>query len=138
MIFCSNRHKQHDESLNLCIGEEQLEQVTQFKYLGMKLDMHLNFNSHIDKICGKVNQRFGLLWRVRSIITLNLAKQLYTSLVEPHFLYLDYIYDGCGVTAKNKLQVCQNNALRAMLKTDCRHLTVSLHVSSGVSIQTST
>ena len=64
MIFCSNRHKQPDESLNIYIGEEQLEQVTQFKYLGMELDMHLNFNSHIDRICGKVNQRTELLWRV--------------------------------------------------------------------------
>ena len=94
--------------------------------------MHLNFNSHIDKVCGKVNQRTGLSWRVCPFISLNLAKQLYTSLVEPHFLYLDYIYDGCGKVAKDKLQICQNNALRAILKTDCRHSMASLHTETGV------
>ena len=127
MLISSSRNKAKDEPLCITIGGEQLEQVAQFKYLGMELHVHLNFNAHVNRVIGRVNQRTGLLWRVRPFISMNLAKQLYTSLVEPHFLYLDYIYDGCGKVAKEKLQVCQNNALRAVLKTDCRHSTTSLH-----------
>ena len=108
MLFCSNRHKLRDEPLCIPLGGEQLVQVSQFKYLGMELDAHLNFNAHVDKVCGKVNQRTGLLWRVRPFIFLNLAKQLYTSLVEPLFLYLDHIYDGCGKMPKQKLQICSS------------------------------
>ena len=98
----------------------------------MELDQHLSFNQHVDKVCGKVNQRTGLLWRVRPYISTNLAKQLYTSLIKPHFLYLDYIYDGCNKTALQNLQVCQNNSLGAVLRTDCRHSATALHIETEV------
>ena len=92
MLFSRNKLKR--ESVQVAIGSETLEQVTHFKYLGLELDRHLNFKAHADKICGKVNQWTGLLWRIRPFIFFALAKQLYTSLIEPHLLYLDYIYDG--------------------------------------------
>ncbi len=131
MLFCSNRHRDKDTQLNVTIDGEVLETVTSFKYLGMELDNHLSFSNHVDRVCGKVSQRTGLLWRVRPFISQNLAKQLYTSLIEPHFIYLDYIYDGCSKGASNKLQICQNNALRAVMRTDSRHSTQALHTDTN-------
>ncbi len=55
---------------------------------------------------------------------------MYTSLIEPHFLYLDYIYDGCSKGSAQKLQTSQNNALRAVLKTDSKHSTQALHTDT--------
>ena len=75
---------------------EMLTQVAQAKYLGVELDEHLQFNCHVNKLCGKVKSGADLLWRMRSFISESLAKDLYLSLIHPHFSYADIIYDACS------------------------------------------
>ncbi len=82
MLFRSpHRHK--DENLLLFFDQEPVEQVPLFKYLGVLLDPHLNFAEHVDHIVRKVNQRTRILWKMRNFISTNMAKMLYTSLIEP-------------------------------------------------------
>ena len=133
MLFTTSKSKYKDSNLKINVGNETLESVNSFKYLGIELDRHLTFNNHVNKLCGKVSQRTGLLWRIRSVINTNLAKELYTSLIEPHFLYADYIYDACNKTASDKLQVAQNNALRAIKKADHRYSATLLHKELNIS-----
>ncbi len=98
----------------------------------MTIDENLTFDSHVAKVCRKVHQCTGLLWRVRSFISRDLAKYLYTSLIAPHFAYLDHIYDGCNATSSKRLQATQNNALRAILKVEARYPTTALHEETGI------
>ena len=65
------------------------------KYLGVNLDKHLSFEMQTDKIVTKVNQRTGLLWKLKSFINEALAKYLYLTGIHPLFLYCDSVYDGC-------------------------------------------
>ena len=116
MLFCSKRSTHKQVNLNIYDSSERIEEVDTFKYLGLYLDRHLCFDDHIDKIIRKVNQRTGFLWRMRNFINQPLAKYLYQSLIHPVFQYCDFIYDGCTITLKNKLQVTQNAALRAVRK----------------------
>ena len=75
----------------------------------------------------KVNNCTRALWRCRSFIDLSLAKRLYSSLVEPHFLYACSHYDGGSRKSANTIQVAQNKALKAVLSVDSRISTESLH-----------
>ena len=132
MLFTSNRNRLKDCNLNITVNGTALEPVKTFKYLGVELDATLSFESHINRVCAKVSQRTGLLWRIRSFINTSLAKDIYTSLIEPHFLYLDYIYDGCSKASSDRLQITQNNALRAVLRAEPRYPTTELHEKTGV------
>ncbi len=114
MHFRHCRNLRNNVELEVRINDELVESVDEFKYLGVILDKHLSFDVHINKLCGKVNSRNGLLKRVRSFIPKDLAIQLYKSLIDPHFRYCNYIYNGCSLTNKRKLQVAQNNSLRAI------------------------
>ncbi len=118
MLFCGSRSKHRNSKLNIRLNadddEEVLDQVPHAKYLGVELDEHLSFENHVNKLCSKVSARTGILWRMRSFISEGLAKELYNSLIHPHFGYADIIYDACNWTCKNKLQVHQNAALRAI------------------------
>ena len=95
MLFTSNHSNLKDQQLNITVNDEVLNSVSSFKYLGVELDRYLNFEQHMNKICSKVNERTGLLWRIRSFINTSLASELYTSLIEPYFLYSDFVYNGC-------------------------------------------
>ena len=49
------------------------------------------------------------------------------SLIEPLFIYCCHLYDGCNKQNQHRLQVLQNNALRAVKKVNARYSASSLH-----------
>ena len=72
------------------------------------------------------------MWRIRNFIPESLALHLYKSLIHPHFLYCAHLYDGCSLTNQRRLQVSQNNALRAVLHAPPRCSTEQLHTKCNV------
>ena len=84
MLFTSNRSRYRNDVLCLNMRGIVIEQTDEVKYLGLYVDPHLNFDSHVAKICNKMKVRTKLLWRIRSFISKDLAFILYQSLIEPH------------------------------------------------------
>ena len=101
-------------------------------FMGMWLDPILSFDVHVDKICAKVKTRTGILWRMRNFISKSLASNLYSSLIHPHFIFGDTIYDGCSHTVKHKLQVHQNMALRAVANVERHFSATAVHELTNV------
>ncbi len=132
MLFRSKHKYKHNTELLIMHEQEEVIQVKEFKYLGMMVDEYLDFTPHVNRVCSKVNQRTGLLWRVRNCIGKELAIDLYTSLIDPHFQYCAFLYDSCQLAQKRKLQICQNKALRAVLKVGNRFSSTALHADSGI------
>ena len=132
MHFRHCRNIRSDVELNVALNDEVVESVQQFKYLGVILDKHLSFEAHIESLCGKINSRNGLLTRVRNFVSKELAITLYSTLIEPHFRYCDYIYLGCSLTNAHKLQVSQNKSLRAIARADYTYPTERLHAELGI------
>ena len=74
----------------------------------------MTFDQHTEVIIKKVNQRTQMLWKMRNHINEDLAGYLYTTLIHPLFTYCDFVYDRTFEYNKNRLQVSQNNAVRAV------------------------
>ncbi len=127
ILFHSSNKFTRDNELLITSENMQIEQVESFKYLGVYVDSVLSFKEHITYVGKKVKQRTGILWRMRNFINQPLAKQLYLTLILPLFNYCNFVYDGCSKTESNKLEVLQNNALRAIMNVDCRHSATNLH-----------
>ena len=127
MLFCNNHYSRRHIPLAVNMNGEPVEEVSNFKYLGLNLDRHLNFEHHAEKVVNKVKSCTATLWRCRSFITLDLAKDLYSSLIEPHFTYACCHYDGCSAKASSMLQTARNKALRAVLGVDSRYSATSLY-----------
>ena len=108
-------------------GDICLEQIDAMKYLGVHLDRFLTFDAHTEKIEKKVSQRTRLLWKMRSFISQNLAKYLYQTLINPIFTYCDFVYDGMSKKNKDKLQISQNAALRAVKRCPMDYPLSRLH-----------
>ena len=118
VLFCGKRSRHRNDELCIKSGTTVIETDASMKYLGVHLDNNLTFDDHINNISKKVSQRTRLLWKMRNFISLDLAKYLYTTSIQPVFIYCDFIYDGTSKTNKQKLQICQNSALRAV--KNCR------------------
>ncbi len=127
MLFRSRRKFVENCELKVSLNGAVIEQVSSFKYLGIHLDPLLSFDAHVDALSSKVKQRTRLLWKMRSFIPETLALDLYCSLIEPLFIYCCHLYDGCTKYNQHRLQILQNNALRAVKKVNMRYSATSLH-----------
>ena len=79
-VYCSKRSQLKNDPIEIRIGNEILEEVDTMKYLGVNIDKHLSFDKHTDSVVHISNQRTRLLWKMRSYISEDLAKYLYTTL----------------------------------------------------------
>ena len=56
-------------------------------YLGVKIDEHLNWKSHIDGISAKLNKENAMLSKTRHFLYQKTLKANYHALLESHLYY---------------------------------------------------
>ena len=67
--------------INLKIGNDQIEKVDSFKYLGITLDTHLKYNAHVANLTMNMSQLSGITYRLGRNFDLYSAKQFYYSFI---------------------------------------------------------
>ena len=93
-----------------------MSQETAFKYLDVTLSSDLTWHDHTDDMITKINQRLGVLRRVKEFPDLDTRSLLYTSLVLPLFDYGKTIWgDKNNSNLMNSLQVLENKAAKIIL-----------------------
>ena len=103
--------------IKLSLNNQILEQVCSYKYLGLILDEHLNYNKHIKEMNKLVAHKLYLMSKIRKYITetacINIFKTMVLSLIE----YCDIIYAGTSQGNLSNidnffyrgLRICVNN-----------------------------
>ena len=70
----------------------------------------------IEHLTGKINQRLGLLKRIKHLLPFRARLLFYKSLVMPLFEYADLVWgDKHNITLMSSLQVLQNKAAKVIL-----------------------
>ena len=87
------------------IGNDAVEQVETFKYLGLTLDNNLDFKQHVQSVQKKGQQQLHVLRQLRSFdLHPKLLQNLYRSIVEPILTYCGPIFfPQISVSEKNKI-----------------------------------
>ena len=77
---------------------------------------YMSWADHVDAISMKINQRIGLIRRIRNLLPLQARVALYNALILPLFDYGDVIWgDKNNDTIMSELQILQNKAAKVML-----------------------
>ena len=102
--------------LTFTINNEVIERTDSFKYLGVTVNSIMSWSDHVDSIIKKINQRIGLITRIKHLIPITTRLTLYNSLIVPLFDYGDIIWgDKVNITLMNHLQVFQNKVAKTIL-----------------------
>ena len=85
--------------------------------VGVTLQQCMSWADHVDAIRMKINQRIGLIRRIRNLLApLQARVALYNALILPLFDYGDVIWgDKNNDTIMSELQILQNKAAKVML-----------------------
>ena len=96
----------------LSMNTNRLEKVASYKYLGLTLDMNLNYNKHLENCLRLISHKAYLLSKIRMYIDTRTAITIYKTLILPVIEYGDVIYDGANQKLLDALQTSQNRILR--------------------------
>ena len=94
--FIATRQKlQHviQPTLDLYLNGNRVEEAEDEKLLGVRIDNHLTWRSHIEYLFGKLNSRIYLLKRAKGYFNLHCRKLLFNALVKPIFEYCCSVWD---------------------------------------------
>ena len=116
VLFEGDRTWQICQGVKLVIDHENLESKDSIKYLGVVIQKNLTWNEHIESLIAKVNQRIGLLNRIKHLLPLNARVALYNALIRPLLDFADTIWgDRDNITLMHDLQVLKNKAAKVIL-----------------------
>ena len=100
-------------ALTVSIFDHNVNNVNSFKYLGIFISSDFTWTKHVEYIAGKINQRLGLLNRIKHLLPFSARLLFFNSLVMPLFDYADLVWgDKHNVTLMTSLQVLQTKAAK--------------------------
>ena len=96
----------------LKINNTLIEFVDEFNYLGLIINKHLKWNSHVNKIGNKISQTIGVINKLKHLIPQKTLLTIYNSLILPHINYciLAWGHDS------NRILKLQKKAVRIIVK----------------------
>ena len=109
------RSRPTTELPSLYFGGEEIEWVTEYKYLGITIANNLNFSKHINKVTSKISQITGTFTCLRKIVPRHILIKLYYALVFPHLSGHIIVWGSAPPSHLKSLVVRINNLLRIIL-----------------------
>lgn len=107
-----------ERSLNIMIGNDKLERVANYKYLGLFIDECLSFQPHISHIKKKIIPMIFAIRRIRYTISEKIAYQLYYSYVHSHIIFMNPLWSVANDSLLNQIFVLQKKCLRYIQMKD--------------------
>ena len=116
VIFGNSRKLKLVNEVSLKVNSTAIDRSDPFKYLGVVINQTMSWSEHIDTISTKINQRIGMIKRIRHLLPLHAKLTLYNCLIIPLFDYGDTVWgDKNNDTLMGQLQVLQNKAAKVLL-----------------------
>lgn len=112
MVF----NKTSDNKLNINYMGNPLEEVNNFKYLGVILDKNLSWDSHIKKLLSGLSAICGLFKKISSFVPISSKLSIFHSLFQSRLLYGILIWGPTYKSKLKKIQSIQNKAIKNLYK----------------------
>lgn len=93
-------------------NNKSIELVTEFKYLGLFIDSHLNWKTHVNHVASAIAPFIGIIGRVRYFVNRNVLMKLYYSYIHSRLTYCLAVWSGCSLELKMRLQRLQNKVIK--------------------------
>ena len=100
---------------SLVFNNNNVLQTSSQKHLGVKLDVKLTFDEHLNNVLNKVDKTIGLLRKLQNLFSRSTLITIYKALVRPHFAYGYIIFDQTyNSSFHKKLESIQYNGCLAL------------------------
>lgn len=96
----------------LFMGNDQLENVNEFKHLGLTIQNDLKWGTHINNIVCHATKRLDIMLYLKYKLDRQTLEIMYFSFVRPILEYADIVWDHCGNKHSEQIEKVQRKAAR--------------------------
>ncbi|KAG6448993.1 hypothetical protein O3G_MSEX005813 [Manduca sexta] len=111
---------------------KQILRTNEIKYLGLIIDEHLNFASHIGTLTGRIRKVIGIMKLLRNSANIQIIKLVYFAICQSLLSYCIGVWGGAAKTIMLPLERAQRAVLKTMLYKPFRFSTNALYKEVGV------
>ena len=94
------------------VNGKDIDLVKETKYLGLMIDDNLKWESNVVCTQKKISRAIGRLKYAKHYVQEDTLRNMYLSIVQPHFSHCCSVWGCCGATKLKTLQKLQNRAAR--------------------------
>ena len=95
----------------LKIAGTDIEFVDNFNFLGIIINKHLNWTSHVDMLTAKLSKTIGILNTLKHVLPINIMRTIYNSLILCHLNYGVLLW-GPKLHMNDRLHILQKKDVR--------------------------
>jgi hypothetical protein len=110
----------------------KLTNVTKCKYLGMDIDQHWKFDTHIDNLIKRIRNIIPMLYKVRNLLSIKTKQILFESWVLSQIRYSCAIYGSTTDGKIERLQKIQNKAIKVLFDPTNRNSSTKIHKENNI------
>ncbi len=121
LIKCCYMHFKPKTEINennnnepVMINNNEIEEVTETKFLGVIIDNELTWSSHIKYLIKKLKCNTGMLNRIKNCVPSHLHKTLYHTLFESHLSYGINVWGNAAKNLMDSLFTIQKHCIRIL------------------------
>lgn len=103
------------------LGGEELELVTQFKYLGVILDSSLTFKNHVKKVSNTIKFNLQNFKQIRPFMTFDAAKAYLHCMILSHIEYCFTNWSFAGITILKPIEQLFKRAIKVLERKPYSH-----------------
>ena len=127
MVFGHQKSRDKLGNVHITYEGNAIDEVTNYTYLGMKLDQSLKYDQHARATIQRVADKLRYLKRIRKFVTSTAALNIYKNMVLPILEFGNIFLVSANATLRKKLQTLQNKALKCALGLDPTTDTTEVH-----------
>ena len=103
-----------DDTFELKMGDHIISRTKSYKYLGLLVDEKFSWTYQIDKICSKLSQMAGVIFKIRSLLTKEALMLVYHALVGSKLRYGLICWATAAQSLLDKVNVAHNKVITYM------------------------
>ena len=111
-MFTPKEKKCNINSTLIQVGGNKIKHVKFTKFLGISIDEHLSWTTHIDNLSKQVARNVGMLNKLKHVLPMYIMRTIYCSLILSHLQYCTLLWENSYCTNLNKLRILQKKAIR--------------------------
>ena len=112
ILFRSKQNKNITKHLNFRLSGQKLKLKSTIKYLGIFLDEHLQWDTHIKYIQPKLSRAVEMLAKIRHYVPFETLLNIHYAIITSYMTYGSQIWGQKSNSLLNKITTLQNKALR--------------------------
>ena len=113
MIF-KPRQKNQQTNFKIVLNNRELIQTNEIVFLGVILDEHLTWKSHINHVSNKISKSIGIIRKSSFFLLKQSLLTLYYSMVYPYLQYCNIVWASTYASNLTRLVILQKHIVRIL------------------------